>query len=91
VVFALAVLLSVGAKAIIGSVVADSSALHRYAGLIGTSITGVFLYLIAIINIVILAGILKVFREMRSGTYDEAELEEQLNKRGFITASSAAS
>src|SRR6202171_2761015 len=43
-----------------------------------------FLYLIAIINIIILAGILKVFREMRSGTYNEAELEEQLNKRGFM-------
>src|ERR1700738_1294581 len=84
VVFALALLLSVGAKAIIGPVQDDSSAVHRYAGLIGTSITGMFLYLIAIINIIILAGILKVFREMRSGTYNEAELEEQLNKRGFM-------
>jgi high-affinity nickel-transport protein len=84
VVFALALLLSVGAKAIIGPVQDDSSAVHRYAGLIGTSITGMFLYLIAIINIIILAGILKVFREMRSGTHNEAELEEQLNKRGFM-------
>ena len=84
VVFALALLLSVGAKAIIGPVQDDSSAVHRYAGLIGTSITGMFLYLIAIINIIILAGILKVFREMRSGTYNEAELEEQLSKRGLM-------
>ena len=43
-----------------------------------------FLYLIAIINIIILAGILKVFRDMRSGTYNEAELEEHLNNRGFM-------
>jgi high-affinity nickel-transport protein len=35
-------------------------------------------------SIINLAGILKVFREMRSGTYNEAELEEQLNKRGFM-------
>src|SRR3984893_8507094 len=84
VVVALALLLSVGAKAIIGPLQDDSSAVHRYAGLIGTSITGMFLYLIAIINIIILAGILKVFREMRLGTYNEAELEEQLNKRGFM-------
>jgi len=84
VVFALALALSVGAKAIIGPVTEDSSAVRHYTGLIGTSITGVFLYLIAIINIIILAGILKVFREMRSGTYNEAELEEQLNKRGFM-------
>jgi high-affinity nickel-transport protein len=33
---------------------------------------------------VVLAGILRVFREMRSGHYDEAELEEQLNRRGFL-------
>jgi nickel/cobalt transporter (NiCoT) family protein len=84
VVFAFALLLSLGLKAIIGPVQEDSSALHHYIGLIGTSISGVFLYLIAIINIIILAGILKVFREMRSGTYNEAELEDQLNKRGFM-------
>jgi nickel/cobalt transporter (NiCoT) family protein len=84
VVFALALALSVGAKAIIGPVTEDSSAVRHYTGLIGTSITGVFLYLIAIINIIILAGILKVFRDMRSGTYNEAELEEQLNNRGFM-------
>ena len=41
-------------------------------------------YVIAIINLVILVGILKVFREMRRGAYDEAALEEQLNNRGFM-------
>jgi nickel/cobalt transporter (NiCoT) family protein len=84
VVFGLALLLSIGVKAVIGPVQDDASALHHYTGLIGTSVSGAFLLLIAIINIVILTGILKVFREMRSGTYDEAELEDQLNKRGLI-------
>ena len=32
----------------------------------------------------ILIGILKVFRQMRSGTYDEAELEAQLDSRGLM-------
>ncbi len=32
----------------------------------------------------ILLGIIKVFREMRTGRYDEEELEEQLNKRGLM-------
>ena len=41
-------------------------------GLVGTSVSGVFLYLIGIINLVVLVGILKVFREMRGGQYDEA-------------------
>jgi len=84
VVFGLALLLSIGVKTIIGPVEDDDSALHHYTGLIGTGVSGTFLILIAIINVVLLAGILKVFREMRSGTYNEAELEDRLNKRGLI-------
>jgi high-affinity nickel-transport protein len=84
VVFALAVLLSVGVKAVVGPVQDDSSSLHHYTGLIGTSVSGTFLYLIAIINIVILVGILKVFREMRRGTFDEVTLEHHLNNRGLM-------
>ena len=84
VVFALALLLSVGVKAVVGSVQDDSSALHHYTGLIGTTVSGVFLYLIAIINIVILVGILRVFTRMRRGDFDEAALEEHLNNRGFL-------
>jgi nickel/cobalt transporter (NiCoT) family protein len=33
---------------------------------------------------VILAGIVRVFRSMRRGTYDETELERQLQSRGFM-------
>ena len=33
---------------------------------------------------VVLAGIVKVFREMRTGAYDDSELEEQLAKRGLM-------
>ena len=84
IVFGLALLLSVGVRAIVGPVEEDSSALHHYTGVIGTSVSGIFLYLIAIINIVILAGILRVFAAMRRGEYDEAALEEQLNNRGFL-------
>ena len=84
VVFALAFLLSIGVKAIVGPVRDDSSALHHYTGLIGTSISGFFLYLIAAINIVVLAGVLRVVAQMRRGTYDEAALEEQLNNRGLM-------
>jgi high-affinity nickel-transport protein len=84
IVFGLALLLSFGVKALAGPVEDDSSSLHRYTGLIGTSVSGVFLYLIAVINIVILVGILRVFAQMRRGVYDEAALEEHLNNRGFM-------
>ncbi|MFE7856730.1 HoxN/HupN/NixA family nickel/cobalt transporter [Streptomyces sp. NPDC057403] len=84
VVFVLALLLSFGIKAVAGPVRDGGSELHDVTGVIGTTVSGTFLYVIAAINLVILAGIWKVFRQMRSGHFDEAALEEQLDKRGFM-------
>ncbi|MER5661626.1 Nickel transporter NicT [Streptomyces mirabilis] len=84
VVFALALLLSLGVKALAGPVRDDNSQLHSVTGMIGTTVSGVFLYLIAGINLLILVGIWKVFRQMRTGHFDEAALEEQLNNRGLM-------
>jgi nickel/cobalt transporter (NiCoT) family protein len=84
IVFALSFLLSLGVKALVGPVKNDNSGLHHYTGLIGTSVSGTFLFAIAAINVVILVGILKVFRDMRRGVYDEETLEEHLNNRGLM-------
>ncbi len=40
--------------------------------------------LVGYLNLVILAGIVKVFRAMRRGEYNETELERQLDNRGFF-------
>ncbi|HKS99950.1 MAG TPA: HoxN/HupN/NixA family nickel/cobalt transporter [Rugosimonospora sp.] len=84
IVFGLCFLLSIGVRALAGQVENDSSALQRTTGLVGTLVSGVFLLLIAVINLAVLRGILKVFTEMRRGSYDEAELEDKLNKRGLL-------
>jgi high-affinity nickel-transport protein len=84
IVFGLAFLLSLGVKALVGPVKDDNSSLHHYTGLIGTSVSGTFLVIIAAINLVVLVGILKVFRDMRRGVYDEDTLEEHLNNRGLM-------
>jgi nickel/cobalt transporter (NiCoT) family protein len=84
VVFVLALLLSIGIRTVAGPVVSSSSALHHYTGLIGTAVSGVFLYLIASINLVVLFGIVRIFAQMRHGGHDEDELEQQLNSRGFL-------
>jgi nickel/cobalt transporter (NiCoT) family protein len=84
IVFALAFLISVGVRSLDGPVTNSSSNLHQVTGWIGTGVSGVFLYIIAALNVVILVGIIKVFREMKTGTYDEATLEAQLNSRGFM-------
>ena len=84
IVFALALLLSMGIKSVAGPVQNDNSQLHDVTGWVGTTVSGTFLYVIAFINMLILAGIWKVFRQMRDGEFDEAALEEQLNNRGFM-------
>ncbi len=84
IVFALSLLISVGVRSLDGPVRSPHSHLHRVTNEIGTLVSGSFLYVIAAINIVILLGIVGVFRQMHAGRYNEAELEDQLSKRGFM-------
>ncbi|MEV6849351.1 HoxN/HupN/NixA family nickel/cobalt transporter [Actinoplanes sp. NPDC051411] len=84
VVFGLCLLLSFGVRSLAGQVESDSSTLQNVTGMIGVSVSGVFLYIIGIINLVLLVGIVRVFRRMRQGDFDEAQLEDHLNKRGFM-------
>ena len=67
VVFVLALLLSVGVKAIVGPVQDDSSALQQMTGVIGPTVSGTFLWVIAAMNIAILLGLVRVFRDVRAG------------------------
>ena len=84
VVFALAMLLNFGIKALGSQLKDDNSTLHHYTGLIGTTVSGTFLMLIAILNLMILVSIVGVFIKMRQGAYDEAELEKHLDSRGLL-------
>ncbi len=84
VVLALAVLLNFGIRGLDDQVKNSSSTLQNTANIIGTSVSSFFLYLIAALNIVIMISILRVFRDMRSGRYDDEELERQLNGRGLM-------
>ena len=84
IVFALALLLNFGIRALDSQVKNDGSGLHTYTGIIGTTVSGVFLYLIALLNLVVLVSIVKVFKEMRTGGYSDEELERQLDSRGLM-------
>ncbi len=70
VVFVLAVLLSVGVRALGGQVHNGASGLHQVTGVIGTSVSGLFLYLIAALNVAVLWSIVRAFGGLRSGRYD---------------------
>ncbi len=76
--------ITIAARAVFEAMVNPSSAYETAGGALGTSLSAGFLYLIALLNLIVLAGIFKVFRQMRSGAYDEAQLEAQLQARGLM-------
>ncbi|GAA4828051.1 HoxN/HupN/NixA family nickel/cobalt transporter [Actinomycetospora corticicola] len=84
IVFVLVLLLGLGVRAVASEIGDDDSPLKVIGGLIGTAVSGVFLVLIGVINLVVLIGIVRIFRRMRHGDYDEAELERHLDERGFM-------
>ena len=84
VVLLLAVGLSFGIRALDIQVSQQSSGLHSATNIIGTSVSGTFLYLIALVNLFVLVSITRLYRQMRSGSFDPVELERQLDKRGVM-------
>jgi len=74
----------VAERTVFGAVSHGGSALVQFGGVFGTVVSATFLFLIAILNLIILAGILRVFRMMRNGDFDEVELERQLDNRGLL-------
>ena len=84
VVATLTILLNFGIKALGTQLKDKNSGLHHYTGLVGTTVSGAFLMFIAILNLVVLVSIVKVFVAMRRGLYNEEELEKHLDSRGFL-------
>ena len=84
IVVAIGVGIVIAEKTVYGAVSNNGSGLERFGGLFGTLVSASFLFLIGALNLVILAGIAKVFRSMRRGEYNESELEQQLENRGFM-------
>jgi nickel/cobalt transporter (NiCoT) family protein len=74
----------VAEKTVLPAVTHSNSSLQTFGSTFGTLVSAGFLFLIGVMNLLILAGITRVFRSMRRGEYDEAELERQLDNRGFF-------
>ena len=84
VVVAIGIGIVVAEKTVFRAVANSGSGLEQFGGVFGTVVSASFLFLIGVLNLFILAGIARVFRSMRRGEYDEAELERQLENRGFF-------
>jgi high-affinity nickel-transport protein len=84
VVFVLGALVVFGVRGLSGAVENDGSSLNTATGIVGPAVSGSFLFLIGLLNLVILVNILGIFRRMRRGDFDEQELEDELQARGFM-------
>jgi high-affinity nickel-transport protein len=84
IVFALSALFAFGLRLLNGEVRGSHSTLHVTTNLIGTGVSAAFLFMIAALNVLVLLGIVRVFRDMRRGLFDESELDRRLNSRGFM-------
>ena len=85
VVFLIAVALGLAVKWIVQGVVADSGQLRSIGGAVGTLVSGSFLVLIGIFNLLVLIDIVRVYRKMRRGEYDQQGLEDELVAGGLMT------
>ena len=85
VVFLIALLLGLAVKALVASVVSDNGQLKSIGGLVGTSVSGVFLVAIGVLNLLVLLDIFGVFLRMRRGQYDRASLQHELVAGGLMT------
>ncbi len=80
IVVALVLLLVVATQAVESQLVA----LKSVGTVIGTAVSGTFLFLIGLINVVIVLEVYRIFQGLKQGRFNEAQLEEQLTKRGFM-------
>ncbi|EQD40947.1 high-affinity nickel-transporter, partial [mine drainage metagenome] len=75
---------------IVGLVVAVGYVNQHYAtfasfgAVFGTVVSGTFLFVIGLINIVIVVEVYRIFRGLRHRSLDSRALEEQMNRRGFF-------
>jgi high-affinity nickel-transport protein len=76
--------LAVGIAFAAGAVKADLPQLKGLGAIVGSSVSGIFLLVIGILNLFVLLDILQIWRTARKGTHSHAHLEELLQKRGLL-------
>ena len=80
IVVGLIVVLVVSTRAVAGSI----PMLQSVGAVIGTAVSGTFLWIIGLLNVIIAAGIYRIYKGLRVGKLNSTQLQELLNKRGFL-------
>jgi nickel/cobalt transporter (NiCoT) family protein len=81
IVFSLAAGLAIAAKTVNSRI----PGFQNVGGYIGASVSGTFLLLIGLLNLLVLLDILGVFAQMKRGRYNEQRLEEALQNQGLMS------
>jgi high-affinity nickel-transport protein len=76
--------IAVAARSVVHIVVTPSSRFAAAGGVAGTAVSAAFLWLIAVLNLLVLLELGRVFRDMRRGIYSEHDLEARLQARGLM-------
>jgi high-affinity nickel-transport protein len=84
-VFLIALLLGIATQFVVTNVVSGNGQVRNLGALIGTGVSGIFLMLIGILNLIILIDIIRLFRRMKAGEYDRHGLEQELVAGGLLT------
>ena len=59
--------------------------LQSTGGYVSAGVSGTFLWIIGVLNLIVLLDVIRLFRELRHGRFSAEELEERLAARGFMS------
>ena len=66
------------------TVIGQIPALQSWGDVFGTLVSGAFLFVIGFVNLLIVLGVYRLFKQARAGAVKEKELEEYMQNRGFM-------
>jgi high-affinity nickel-transport protein len=76
--------LAIGIAFAAAAVKAELPQLKNMGAIIGAGVSGTFLWIIGILNLLVLLDILRIWQTAKSGTHSHAHLEALLQKRGLL-------
>jgi high-affinity nickel-transport protein len=77
-------LLSLGLAVAARAVQAHMHTMQDIGSVLGATVSGTFLWIVGLLNLVVFVGVWRAYQEMKSGTYNRERLEELLLQRGFM-------
>jgi high-affinity nickel-transport protein len=58
--------------------------LQNLGGILGAGVSGIFLWVIGILNLLVLLDVMKIWRQAKAGAHSHAHLESLLRQRGLL-------